>query len=351
MLEKLQNLKGLFFNTPMVILDVLINGHKRQIFAKYEALSFSGSIKDRMAYYLFEKGYQSGELKPSQPIIEATSGNTGIALSLLGRALGHPVYIVMPDWLSKERYQLMKLANATVIKVSDKEKGFVEAMHIARSIADEKGYYYPDQFSNDVNTLAHKETTAYEIDISMNQLGYKANRFVAAYGSGGTLMGIHKYYQASHQYITIHPLEIDSAPILSSNGEVVSDHQIQGYNGEFISKIMHLDELGSIISINEKEALSAACQLNQLGLSVGFSSGANIVGAIELLKKYPDDIIVTTLADSALKYLSSNLYQELVLDQMISNEYRLLGFSSFKVNESLQIMPHSNVQFFENTLQ
>lgn len=353
MLEKLNRLKGLFFNTPLVAIDFITDGIKRRIYAKYEALSFSGSIKDRMAYYLFEKAYEEGKLKKGQPIVEVTSGNTGIALSLLGRALGHQVHIVMPDWLSKERYQLMKLAGAEIIKVSDRENGFYQSMQIAKMLAETENMYYPDQFANITNTLAHKETTAAEINMQLGTLGLKLDRFVAAIGSGGTVMGVYEYYKDLDTQVMCHPLELDSAPILSSHGARSGSHSIQGFNGEFLSELVNLDKLDAIISVDEKSSLSLSYHLNRLGLSVGLSSGANVLGAIKLKMAHPDQVIVTTLADSALKYLSSDLCNSDTIGNYLPSHIQLIGFSVLetKIDDKTEIVRGLDVQLEENTLQ
>ncbi|TNF66410.1 MAG: cysteine synthase family protein [Gammaproteobacteria bacterium] len=343
MLRELKRLKGLFFNTPLIVIDLMINGKSKQLYAKYEALSFSGSIKDRMAYYLFENAYKTGMLQEKQPIVEVTSGNSGIALSMLGRALGHKVHIVMPDWLSPERYQLMRLAGAEIIKVSNKEDGFAQSMAIAKDLAKRQGMYYPDQFSNQSNIQAHKETTAFEIDYALEKLGLKLNRFVAGAGSGGTVMGISEYFNELNLEVTSHPLEVKNAPILSTG--VGGSHKVQGLNGEFIAQLMDFKQLGEIVSVDEEEALSIAYHLNRLGLSVGLSSGANFLGAIELLKTYPDDVIVTTFADSALKYLSSDLFAKDGSNLKLPKNIILNGFSVIsEMSKPSEIIKHMDVQ-------
>ncbi|MCF6765410.1 cysteine synthase family protein [Thiotrichales bacterium 19S3-7] len=343
MLRELKRLKGLFFNTPLIAIDLMLNGEAKRLYAKYEALSFSGSIKDRMAYYLFESAYKTETLKKNQPIVEVTSGNSGIALSMLGRALGHKVHIVMPDWLSPERYQLMRLAGAEIIKVSNKEDGFAQSMAIAKDLAKRQGMYYPDQFSNQSNIQAHKETTAFEIECALETLNLKLDRFVAAAGSGGTVMGINEYFYQKASKIKSHPLEVKNAPILSTG--VGGAHKIQGLNGEFIAQLMDFDRLGQIVSVDENEALCVAYQLNRLGLSVGLSSGANFLGAIELLKAHPDDVIVTTFADSALKYLSSDLFASDASDLVLPQGIKLSGFSVISNRtKPLEILEHMDVQ-------
>lgn len=327
-LAKLQQLKGLFFNTPLLEIKFQLNGEDKTIYAKYEALSFSGSIKDRMAYYLFEQAYKNGKLKENQAIVEVTSGNTGISLSSLGRALGHEVYIVMPDWLSPERYQLMQLSGANIVKISNQKDGFRKSMQIAEDLAKRDNMYYPNQFENKINAFAHEQTTACEIEQQLGQVGKKMNRFVAAVGSGGTIMGVDHYYKKYHKNVICHPVEAKEAPILSTNDSSLSKrHRIQGLNGEFISKLMNLNELGEVISVSDQLSLVLAYQLNKLGLSVGISSGANFLASLYLLEEYPKDSVVTVFADSALKYLSTDLLKSDLNEVKLPFDLKFKNFS------------------------
>ena len=197
--KKLESLSGAFFNTPMVEIKLLLNGSEKKIYAKYEAFNFSGSVKDRMAYYIFKHGYDTGALKEGQPIVEVTSGNTGIAVTALARALGHEITIIMPDWLSQERYAIMELMGANVIKVSKEEGGFIGSLEQARAMAQEKNMFYPDQFSNIANIQAHAQTTAPEIEKQLAQAcNIKLDHCVAGVGTGGTIMGLYEYF--SHQF-------------------------------------------------------------------------------------------------------------------------------------------------------
>ncbi|HEU64248.1 MAG: Cysteine synthase [Candidatus Anoxychlamydiales bacterium] len=306
-LTHLKNLKKLFFHTPLLEIQVEIKGKLKKIYAKYEAFNFSGSIKDRMAYYIYEHAYKSELLKPEQSVIEVTSGNTGIAIAALGKFLDHEVTLVMPDWLSKERYLIIELIGANIIKISKEEGGFIGSLELAKKIAMKKNMYYPDQFSNEYNKKAHEKTTAPELVMQLKKLGLKPDRFVAGVGTGGTVMGFHDFFEKEVIDCKCHPLEPANSPVLSSGGKHIGSHRIQGISDEFIPALVKLDKLNNIISVDDSESIALARQINKMGLSVGISSGANLLGALQLLIKYPDEIITTVFSDSSFKYLSTDL--------------------------------------------
>jgi len=176
-------------NTPMIKINYEYNGKDRYIYTKLEYYNLTGSIKDRIAYYIINNAIKRGTLKEKMPIIEATSGNTGIALSALGRYYKHPVYIFMPDWVSKERIKIMESYGAKVILFSREQGGFLKCIEEAKKMAKEKNGFLANQFANKDNFLAHYETTAVEI---IKQVPEKIYGFVSGVGTGGTLMGTGK---------------------------------------------------------------------------------------------------------------------------------------------------------------
>jgi cysteine synthase A len=191
--KKTQNLKNLIGNTPLLEINFKYKGEDRVIYAKAENMNMTGSIKDRMAYYILTKGYERGILKEDDPIFEATSGNTGISMSAIGRALGHQVHIYMPDWMSMERKNLIKSLGAEITLVSKEEGGFLGSIEMANKKAEETGGFLPSQFSNEDNCQAHYNTTGPEI---WHQLRYRdkiPDAFIAGVGTGGTIMGAGKY--------------------------------------------------------------------------------------------------------------------------------------------------------------
>ena len=174
-------------NTPMIKISYK-NGEKiKRIYAKLESYNPTGSIKDRVAYYMINKAKEKGELEENMPIIEATSGNTGISIAALGAYYKHPVYIFMPDWASTERIKLMENYGAKVILISREEGGFKKCLEEAKKLSEEKKGFWTNQFSNEDNLLAHYETTGEEI---IKQLPEKVSAFISGVGTGGTLMGV-----------------------------------------------------------------------------------------------------------------------------------------------------------------
>jgi cysteine synthase A len=297
--------------------------HRKKIFAKYEAFNFSGSVKDRIALHILKKSYQLNLLKEGDIIVEATSGNTGIAFSALGRALGHKVKIFMPDWLSKERYDTIELYGAEVVKISKEQGGFLKSISeaenfVARHKNQEIQAFCPEQFSNQLNAEAHKLYTAFELFNNLQKINQKITHFVAGVGTGGTIMGFHQYCKENNLEVSCHPLEPLNSPTLSTGGQKIGSHRIQGISDEFIPEILKLDQIGKIVSVDDSDAIIMAQKLNKAGLSVGISSGANFIGALKLLLESPENSgIATIFCDSALKYLSTDLCK----DQIISHDF------------------------------
>ena len=179
-------------HTPMIKIEYKNKGNINYIYTKLEYYNPTGSIKDRVAYYIITKAKERGKLKPQMPIVEATSGNTGISLAALGTYFKHPVYIFMPEWASTERVKLMENYGAKVILISREQGGFKRCLEEAEKLAKEKNGFLANQFSNSDNLLAHYETTGEEI---INELPEKVSAFISGVGTGGTLMGIGKKLQ------------------------------------------------------------------------------------------------------------------------------------------------------------
>lgn len=303
---------GLIGNTPLIGVNLRYKDQPMTIYAKLEYYNLSGSIKDRMALEVLRQAYESGALRKGDLIVEATSGNAGIAFCALGRALGHPVRIYMPDWMSQERISLMRSYGADVRLVSKAEGGFLGSIQMAEDLARTRNdVFLPRQFSNPDNCNAHCKTTAPEI---LNQLaphGLMPTAFVAGVGTGGTIMGVGRALRMANPDIKIHPLEPSESPTLST-GYKVGHHRIQGVSDEFIPDIVCLKSLDEIVCVNDGDAILAAQLLStQLGLAVGISSGANLIGAIKLHKKYgAGSVVATVFCDDSKKYLSTDLVRE-----------------------------------------
>jgi len=318
-------------NTPLLAVDVRYRGQTRRVYAKHESLSLTGSVKDRMALFVLEDAYRTGRIEPGDRIAEATSGNTGISFAALGRTLGHPVTIFMPDWMSPERMALIASFGADVVPVSRDQGGFLGS--IARAEAQgrlDPHVFLPHQFSNDANVQAHATTTGPEIWIQMSTAGVIPAAFVAGVGTGGTVMGAGRFLKSCDRQIHVHPLEPAESPTLST-GRKVGHHRIQGISDEFVPAIVKLDELDEIIAVHDGDAILMAQKLAHHGLAVGISSGANFLGALKAQAMIGGDAPVATIfCDSNKKYLSTDLlHREPVRPDYESPQIEVLGYSAF----------------------
>lgn len=310
--RKFKELWSVVGNSPLLEIRFTFKGESRKIFAKTEHFNLTGSIKDRMALYILQRAYEKGMIKPGDTIAEATSGNTGIAFSAIGKAMGHNVMIAMPDWMSKERVDIIRSLGATIIPVSKEQGGFKGSIRITQEIAaSQPDIFLPCQFANDCNAEAHEVTTGPEIYLQMKDWGYIPDAIVAGVGTGGTIMGVSKYLRSKNNNIKCYPMEPAESPTLST-GYKVGTHRIQGISDEFIPDIVKLDELDEVIQVHDGDAILMAQKLAaQLGLAVGISSGANFVAAIIAQEKLGSHAnVVTVFSDSNKKYLSTDLMRE-----------------------------------------
>ena len=318
-------------NTPLIAVHFNFRGQRRTIYAKAEYLNLTGSIKDRMALHILKTAYERGQIKPGDLIAEATSGNTGIAFAAIGRALGHPVMIYMPDWMSYERVRLIQSFGAEIVPVSKEQGGFRGSIKMTEELAREKGnVFLPCQFSNVANTEAHETTTGPEIWEQLQLRGLTPDAFLAGVGTGGTIMGTGKYLRTKNPNIKLHPLEPAESPTLTT-GCKVGSHRIQGISDEFIPAIVELDALDKVISVPDGDAILMAQQLaSQLGLAVGISSGANFIGALMVQEELGAEAVVATIfCDDNKKYLSTDLLRtEPVKSGYLSPEVELTHYGA-----------------------
>ena len=326
--ERFASLHHLIGNTRLMSIRCRVQGRDLTIHAKYEIQNFTGSIKDRMALHIMEEAYRRGEVKPGDRIAEATSGNTGIAFSAVGRALGHDVRIYMPDWMSRERVLVIESLGAEIVPVSAEEGGFLGSIERAETFArDHDDVFLPRQFESNANVAAHEQTTGPELLAQLASLGLTPTAFVAGVGTGGTVMGVGRFLRAHVPGIAIHPLEPANSPTLRT-GHRVGKHRIQGISDEFIPAIVSLDELDRVVDVWDGDAILMAQALAaKLGLGVGISAGANFLGAVQIALEQGDDAVVgTVICDSNKKYLSTDLCQEEpVKDGYLAPEIQLLG--------------------------
>lgn len=316
-------------NTPMVRIAYRYNGGREcYVYAKCEHYNLTGSIKDRMACYILQEAYRQKQIQPGDTIIEATSGNTGIAFAAVGRFLGHPVRILMPDWLSVERRQLIKSLGADIELVSKEQGGFLGSIRMAEIASKAGNVFLPLQFENRFNTEAHEKTTGPEIWLDLQGVNMVPDAFVAGVGTGGTVMGVGNYLRSRNPSVRVHPLEPAESPTLST-GFKTGSHRIQGISDEFIPAIVRLDRLDGVVQASDGDAILMAQRMaSELGLAVGISSGANLLGAIRVQQEMgPKAVVVTVFPDSNKKYLSTDLVSEVRAGlHFLSPKVQLRGF-------------------------
>jgi cysteine synthase A len=270
-----------------------------RIFAKFEGQNPSGSIKDRMASYIINHAESNNLIKKGDTIIEATSGNSGIAFAFLAAERGYKCIIIMPANMSEERKQMLRLYGAELIEVPDGK--FDDAIALRDKMAQENGYFNPNQFHNPLNIQAHYEGTGVEI---LHQHTDKIAAFLDGTGTGGTLMGTSRLLKMYHPFMKVVAVEPAESPVMS--GGEPGLHGIQGI-GDGSKFMVNLKEVDDIIIISTEEAKERAKRLSkEQGLFVGISSGANILASERLLEKYPDmeGNIITILCDRGERYLS-----------------------------------------------
>jgi len=307
--ERFRSLYRLIGNTPILAIRCRFQGRRTTVYAKFEVLNFTGSIKDRMAVRILEDAYVQGRIQPGDRIAEATSGNTGISFAAVGRALGHDVRVYMPDWMSRERVLVIQSLGASIVPISAEEGGFRASIERAEVYAREhERVFLPRQFESSANIDAHHDTTGPEILTQLRSIGREPTAFVAGVGTGGTVMGVGSYLKEQLGSFAAHPLEPANSPTLRT-GCKVGKHRIQGVSDEFIPPIVQLDKLDAVVDVWDGDAILAAQRLAaELGLGVGISSGANLLGALQIAHQQGDDAVVTTVfPDSNKKYLSTDL--------------------------------------------
>lgn len=329
--SKFKALTRLVGNTPLLSIHFRYHGAHRILFAKSEYLNLTGSIKDRMAVSILQQAYADGAIAPGNIIAEATSGNTGISFAAIGRMLGHPVKIFMPDWMSQERVHLIRSYGAEVVTVSHNDGGFLGSIRMCEEFAaSRKDVFLPRQFSNPANSECHEETTGPEIWSQLTSVGKRPQAFVAGVGTGGTVMGVAKSLRKHDPSIRVHPVEPAESPTLTT-GCKVGNHRIQGISDEFVPELLQLKELSEVIAIPDGDAILMAQKLaTSLGLAVGISSGCNFLAALRAQEKIsPDAAVVTVFCDDNKKYLSTALMSdEPMKPGYLAPEIELLGFGT-----------------------
>ncbi len=286
-------------NTPIIQLEKF----GANLFAKCEFLNPSHSIKDRAAFEMIQNALNEGKIDSKTVIVEATSGNTGIALAMICADLGLQFIAVMPESMSLERRKMITLFGAK-LELTPANLGMKGAVDKANEILkNTPNSFMPSQFENLANKNAHRKTTALEI---LNDLDNDLDIFVAGFGTGGTISGVGEILKEKLDKIHIVAVEPLASPLLSK-GEAGS-HKIQGIGANFIPSILNKDIIDEIIAVSNEDAINTARELARNGLMVGISSGANVFAASILAKKFPDKKILTMLNDTAERYLSTDLF-------------------------------------------
>ena len=290
------NILDLIGNTPLLSLE------NENIVAKAEFLNPGGSIKDRPALAMIEAAERQGSLKAGMKIIEPTSGNTGIGLTLVGRAKGYEVHIVMPEGMSRERRDIIKVLGAQPT-LTAAEDNVVGAIKKAEELKAKYQAFMPQQFENPFNAQAHFEHTGPEI---WRQSGQKVDAFVSGIGSGGTLQGIGSYLKQQNPDLAL--VAVEPANKSALLGHEPGLHQIEGIGDGFVPEILDTSLIDEVIEVTDEQAIATTRELAaRHSLLCGTSSGANMWGARKIAQKHPDWVVATILPDRAERYFSTGL--------------------------------------------
>lgn len=294
------NVLELIGKTPILKLNNMQDNNN--IYLKLEKYNSGGSIKDRAVLGMIEDLMKENKIKQGDTIVEATSGNTGIALSMIGKVKGLNIIIVMPSSMSKERIDLMKAYGAEVILT--KEGGMQASIDKSIELVNSnESYKSLKQFENESNPKKHYNTTAIEIYEDVENIDI----FIAGIGTGGTISGIGKYLKEKNPNIRVIGVEPESSPLISKGYS--GAHKIQGIGANFIPKNLDINIIDEIITVKDDDAINTIKLLGEKeGVLVGISSGANVFASIEIGKKYKGKNIVTVSPDGIEKYLSMNIF-------------------------------------------
>ena len=295
-----KNITELIGNTPMIKIE------NTNIFAKLEGFNPGGSVKDRIAYAMIKDALDRKVIDQDATIIEATSGNTGIGLSMVAATLGLKTIIVMPETMSVERRKLMRAHGAKLV-LTEGAKGMKGAIAKAIELKEEIGNaFIPSQFENEANVKVHYETTGPEI---YRDLQGKVDFLVAGIGTGGTITGAGKYLKENIESVSVVVVEPNDSAVLS--GEPSGHHKIQGIGAGFVPAILDTKIYDDIIRVNNEDAFECSRKFGkEVGYLVGISSGAAVYAAYQISEKHPDKNIVVILPDTGERYLSTALYED-----------------------------------------
>lgn len=296
------NVVELVGNTPLVRLSRLSADLPGTVAVKLEGLNPAGSVKDRIGVAMIDAAESAGEIAPGETtIVEATSGNTGIALAFVAAARGYKLILTLPEGMSRERQALLSLYGARV-EIVESIGGMGEAVDAARKLARGDGYYLPDQFANPANPDIHRRSTAEEI---WADTGGKVDVFVAGVGTGGTITGVGERLKERKAGVRVVAVEPQASPVLS--GGAVGPHRIQGIGAGFVPPVLNRAVIDEIIQIDDEDAVESAGQVAMgEGISCGISGGAAVRAALDIAAR-PESkgkLIVTIVPDGGERYIS-----------------------------------------------
>lgn len=290
-------------NTPMIRLGKMGKGLGSEVYVKVEGSNPGGSIKDRAALFMIRDAESKGNLKPGMPIIEPTSGNTGIGLCMIGAYLGYRCIIVMPDTMSAERISLMKSFGAEVVLTPGKD-GMAGSIDKARELKEQLGGFIPSQFENPANTMSHVVTTSREILEQIPDVDY----VVAGIGSAGTATGLGMGFRKYASKAKVIGVEPASSPMITEGR--CGPHKIQGIGANFVPANLDLEYVEKVVTVTDDDAVEYARRLvREEGIFAGISSGAAVCAALRLASETEGKKIVAILPDRGDRYLSTGLFE------------------------------------------
>ncbi len=291
--------------TPLIRLNRIAKDVNPEILAKIESLNPTCSIKDRIALYMIEEAERQGVLKPGSVIVEPTSGNTGIALSLVAAVKGYRMIVVMPEFVSEERTVMCEAFGAEVVRTPAEEGVEGVLQKAAEIVRDTPNAFMPDQFTNPANPKAHRETTGKEI---LEQTEGNLDVFVAAAGTGGTLSGVAFVLKEKIPTVKVVVVEPAESPVLS--GGEPGPHRIEGIGGGFIPAVLDTTIYDEVVTVSDEDAIKMSRRIaKEEGILAGISSGANVYASLQVAESMEGGRIVTLIPDCALRYLSTDLYK------------------------------------------
>lgn len=291
--------------TPIVKLNRLVDENSAEVYLKLEYMNPGSSVKDRIALAMIEAAEAEGKLKPGDTLIEPTSGNTGIGLAMVAAAKGYRAILVMPETMSMERRNLLRAYGAELVLTPGPE-GMKGAIAKANELAEEKGYFLPQQFENFANPEVHKKTTGKEI---VEQMGDQLDAFISGIGTGGTITGAGSVLREAYPAIKIYAVEPTDSPVLSGGNP--GPHKIQGIGAGFVPKVLNTEIYDEILQITNDEAFDYARRAaKEEGILGGISSGAAISAALKVAKQLgKGKKVLAIIPSNGERYLSTPLYQ------------------------------------------